>query len=286
MEKGLSRWKKIKISLFFSGRELTPLRSPASIQPSPMHRKSSQLSISTPLALQSIQSDGKDGFADDIEAFVQFFEPFPYRLDFPHEIVHSCRDRAKTTERVIQENNSVWGALLSMQKNLPWPCVCWWESCKEPLKDVSKATMTLGWWELIWDVPIWTQEAISFRTSTSDMLFPSPPKHSWLGIEWQLVYELPEALHSTPALRGRDENHPAWLKPAGVEKKRAAMCGIAYEDFPMKGRLLRAMVQLWLQSSLVAPGCVSAWAEGGGDPGWTSGFGKVRVARMHQCAWE
>jgi len=68
----LKQMEKKKYS-FFSGRDLTPLRSPASIQPSSMHRNSPQLSISTPLALQSVQSDGKDGFADDIEAFVQFF---------------------------------------------------------------------------------------------------------------------------------------------------------------------------------------------------------------------
>lgn len=65
--------KKKKNPFFFSGTELIPLRSPASVQPSPIHRKSPQLSISTPLALQSVQSDGKDSFADDIEPFIQFF---------------------------------------------------------------------------------------------------------------------------------------------------------------------------------------------------------------------
>ncbi|KAJ7414544.1 hypothetical protein WISP_83469 [Willisornis vidua] len=58
-------------------------------------------------SLKSIQSKRKDGFADDTEAFIQFFQPFPYRLDFPHEIVHSRRDRVETTERVVQESNSV-----------------------------------------------------------------------------------------------------------------------------------------------------------------------------------
>lgn len=87
-------------------------------------------------------------------------------MDFPHKIVHSCRDRAEAAERMIQENNSVWGVFLSMQNNLPWPCVCWWGSCKEPLKDASKATLTLRWWELIWDAPVWIQQTTSFRTST------------------------------------------------------------------------------------------------------------------------
>lgn len=99
--------KKKKDFSFFSGRDLSALGSPASIQPSPMHRESPQLSISAPLALQSIQSKGKDSSADNIETFVQFFQPFPYRLDFPHKIVHSCGDRAETTKRVISKNNSI-----------------------------------------------------------------------------------------------------------------------------------------------------------------------------------
>lgn len=65
-----------------------------------MCQESPQLSISTPVALQSIQSKGEDSFADDIETFVQFFQPFPYRLDFPHKVVHSCRDRVETTKGV------------------------------------------------------------------------------------------------------------------------------------------------------------------------------------------
>lgn len=93
--------KKNKIQrfpFFFSGRKLTPLKSPASIQPSPVHWESPQLSISTPLALQSIKSDGEDSFVDDIETFIEFFQPFPYRLDFPHEIVYSRRHGTETTE--------------------------------------------------------------------------------------------------------------------------------------------------------------------------------------------
>lgn len=65
--------QKIKVFLFFAGRELIPLKSPVRRQPSPMRWESPQLSISTPLALQSVNSDGKDSFVDDIEPFIQFF---------------------------------------------------------------------------------------------------------------------------------------------------------------------------------------------------------------------
>lgn len=115
-----------------------------------MHRESPQLSISAPLALQSIQSKGKDSSADNIETFVQFFQPFPYRLDFPHKIVHSCGDRAETTKRVISKNNSI--------RECFWACkviyrdLCflvgkgawWWMSCKQSLKDASKLLCPVG----------------------------------------------------------------------------------------------------------------------------------------------
>lgn len=68
--------QKIKVFLFFfffSGRELIPLKSHPRRQPSPVHWESPQLSISTPLALQNVNSDGKDSFVDDIEPFIQFF---------------------------------------------------------------------------------------------------------------------------------------------------------------------------------------------------------------------
>lgn len=128
----------------------------------------------------------------------------------------------------------------------------WWKSCKQPLKDASKTTLSLGWWEFIWDAPVWAQETMSFRTSTGGTLFPLPPKCSWL-IAAGLWAPRSSSQHS--CLKGGDENHSAWVGLLGLEKKRAAMCRMTYEDFLMKGWLLGAVVQLWLHSPWVTPGC-------------------------------
>lgn len=136
----------------------------------------------------------------------------------------------------------------------------WWKSCKQPLKDASKTTFSLGWWEFIWDAPVWAQETMSFRTSTGGTLFPLPPKRSWL-IAAGLWAPRSSSQHS--CFKGGDENYSAWVGLLGLEKKRAAMCRMTYEDFLMKGWLLGAMVHLWLHSPWVTPGCAYAWAEGG-----------------------